>query len=336
MGFSICNMCVHLHTHTNKAFLICTVQVCLLFFFPKSISCCQQQPGRGKHILSYPCWDWISILHCSTMPLSPSGEPPGPWKKMWNQRESQKPARDIWFQLIMEGVFLFALVLSSGVKEFCILKGSVFVLLLFIIVCVCVWVYSYTCQSHDWGHLELRGAPTVCSCHMESSTSTRCWHENKRSPSRQGGLDNPSTLKTVCLFRLLDKHLFCLGVWRQGKTPQVVLRESNCSYIPCMTRFVLKAKCINSPFGAREQSLLWIILIGLQEPSGKTVRNGGTGLFSLSFNPERQDVWAAVWESARLHQGVVWRRRLEAGSREGRRQVTLVCHAPGTAVGNET
>lgn len=118
---------------------------------------------------------------------------------------------------------------------------------------VCVRIHTHA-SPHDWGHLELRGAPTVCSCHMESSTATRCWHENKRSPFRQGGLDKPSTFITVCLFRLLDKHLS--GCVKTGKTPQLVLRESNCSYSPCMTRLVLKAKCINSPFGAWEQSLL--------------------------------------------------------------------------------
>lgn len=45
-----------------------------------------------------------------------------------------------------------------------------------------------------------------------------------------------------------------------------------------MTWFVLKAKCINSHFGAREQSLLWIFLVRLQEPSGKTIRSQRAGV----------------------------------------------------------
>lgn len=66
------------------------------------------------------------------------------------------------------------------------------------------------------------------------------------------------------------------------------------AYIQCMTRLELKDERIKSQFRGREQSLLCTFLIRLQEPSGKTVRSQGAGALDLSFNPERQDVRAAV------------------------------------------
>lgn len=53
---------------------------------------------------------------------------------------------------------------------------------------------------------------------------------------------------------------------------------------------------------------------------------------SLSFNPQRRDVRTAVWEPPRFHQGVIWRRRVEAGEGESRRQAALLRHPPGTLV----
>lgn len=77
----------HARTHKEQSLLYLS-SFSSKAFFSKSIYCCQQQPEGGKHIFPYPCWDWISILHCSTMPLSPGGKPLGPWKKMWSQCES--------------------------------------------------------------------------------------------------------------------------------------------------------------------------------------------------------------------------------------------------------
>lgn len=49
------NICVHLHTHVNNAFLNCTYFSFAPFFFLKSIYCCQRQLEREKHIPPYPC-----------------------------------------------------------------------------------------------------------------------------------------------------------------------------------------------------------------------------------------------------------------------------------------
>lgn len=58
----------------------------------------------------------------------------------------------------------------------------------------------------------------------------------------------------------------------------------------------------------------------------------GAVLTVLSFNPERHNVRAAVWESSWLHQGVIRRWCVEAGQRESRCQVTLLCHSSGTVI----
>lgn len=43
----------------------------------------------------------------------------------------------------------------------------------------------------------------------------------------------------------------------------------------------------------------------------------------------KKNVWPAVREPARLHKGVVWRRRVEAGARARRRPASLFRHTPG-------
>lgn len=219
----------------------------------------------------------------------------------------------------MEGVFLFTLVLSSGVKEFCILRGSVFVHLLYVIVCEFIHTHA---SPMTWGHLELRGAPTVYSCHMESSTSTRCWHENKRSPFRQGGLDNPSALKTVCLFRLLDKHLFSLGVWRQAKLPRWCWGRATAATVRAWLGLCWKLKALIVRLEPGNSHYCESFLLVCRNPQGRlletgeldcwawasTQRDGMYGLLCESLHDfikesYGDDVWKLVRERAdvRLH-----------------------------------
>lgn len=140
------------------------VQVCLLFFFCKSFYSCQQQPEWGKHILPYPCWDWISILQCSTMPLCPSGKPRGPWKKMWSQREWQKSCKrhtaPAETALIIYSVFSGSFVWSSGVKEICMM--FFFVFLVYLYMCVFVFVYIYAHLSRMTGVIWNWEVPPQC------------------------------------------------------------------------------------------------------------------------------------------------------------------------------
>lgn len=178
---------MHTQPHTTRPSEFVFIQN----IFSKSIYCCQQQPKGGKHIFPYPCWDWISILHCSTMLLSPSGKPLGPRKKMWSQCESY------FSWSIVDSIFLVILVLSKG--KIC----GKFVLVF------CTWgvisysfVYVYIHIPVPWlSHLDWKGGPhSVSMSHGESYMATRCWHEYNRSLFRPWGLYKLSTFKTVCLF----------------------------------------------------------------------------------------------------------------------------------------
>lgn len=168
-------------------------------------------------------------------------------------------------------------------------------------------------------------APTVCSCHMERVP----WPPgaDTRTMDAHSDTEDCTTGAPLKPFGFSGSQINTLFAW---ESPGGVEGENGCSHIQCMTRLELNAERIKSQFRRREQSLLCTFLIRWQEPSGKAASSQGVGALSLSFNPERQDVRAAVWESSWLHQGVVRRRRLEAGPRESRRQVTLFCHTPGT------